>query len=113
MGIASSEYIPVSIIKARLSPNCLDDIAEVMKNESKDNPRRVSEANLRKFHQSFIDINPNTDETHEWDAAKAMFRNNQVSRKAIRDLRGPQKRGRKPTEPRNKWRYPRIVMENR
>jgi hypothetical protein len=56
----------------------------------------VSKADLERWHEVFSGIHPNTVEDFAIRSARAMFPDNKVSRQRVRDLRGPQKRG-KPT----------------
>jgi hypothetical protein len=60
----------------------------------------IAESKLRRWHEFFIDINPHGTEAEALAHAKATFPKNRISREQVRDMRGPQKRGKKPGHPR-------------
>ncbi|WP_422059122.1 hypothetical protein [Sphingopyxis sp.] len=53
----------------------------------------VSQADLDRWHEIFTAIHPNAVEDFAIRSARAMFPENKVARQRVRDLRGPQKRG--------------------
>lgn len=57
----------------------------------------VAKADLARWHEIFVDVHPNAPEALALQSAAAMFPNNTVPRQWVRDLRGPQKRGKPPS----------------
>jgi hypothetical protein len=57
----------------------------------------VARADLARWHQLFVQVYPNAAEALAQQSAAAMFPNHRVPRQYVRDLRGPQKRGKPPS----------------
>lgn len=59
---------------------------------------RVSGAHLKAWYDLYRTVyGDDTPEAHSVKSAQGMFSDKSVSRERVRELRGPQKRGRKPT----------------
>ncbi|MCR2833309.1 hypothetical protein [Parerythrobacter lacustris] len=61
---------------------------------AKDTRPPVPDADLRRWHEVFSQVHQHSTEEAALRSAQAMFPDNHVSRQKVRDLRGPQKRGR-------------------